>query len=77
MPAARNLDELKQRTLDQISALKHRGVKTSGRKISEYMSDRDLAGPPHRKIMKSTPSPGFLGEGGRGVRAGLRAAAAR
>ena len=55
MPAPRNLDELKQRTLHQIDALKAKGVKTSGRKINEYLSGRDLTGPSHRNIMKSTP----------------------
>ena len=77
MVAPRNIDELKERTLAQIFALKGKGVKVSGPKINEYLSDRDLTGPLHRKIMKSAPSPGFLGEEGRGVRAGLRAAAAR
>ena len=77
MAAPRNIDELKERTLAQIFALKGKGVKVSGAKINEYLSDGDLTGSSHRNIMKSTPSPGFLGGEGRGVRAGLRAAAAR
>ena len=51
MPAPRNIDELKDRTLEQIFALKGKGVKVSGPKINEYLSDRDLTGPSHRNIM--------------------------
>ena len=60
MAAPRNIDELKERTLEQIFALKRNGVKVSGRKINEYLSDRDLTGPSHRNIMKSTPSKSMI-----------------
>ena len=56
MPAPHNIDELKERTLEQIFALKRKGVKVSGPKINEYLSDRNLTGPSYRNIMKSTPS---------------------
>ena len=46
MPAPRNIEELKKRTLGQVAALKARNVKVSGTKNSEFMSSGNLTGPP-------------------------------
>ena len=36
MPAPRNLDELKQRTLDQISALKEQRITSTGVLVDDF-----------------------------------------
>ena len=67
MPAPRNIEELKKRTLDQVAALKAKNVKVSGRGIFEFMSSGNLTGPPHRDIAAKMPGPAeitrFKGKG--------------
>ena len=57
MPAPRNIEELKRRTLGQVAALKAKNVKVSGRGIFEFMSSGNLTGPPHRDIAAKMPGP--------------------
>ena len=56
MPVPLDLDELKKRTLKQIAALKEKKVKVSGEMISQYLSEKNLTGPPYRTIRSTLPS---------------------
>ena len=56
MPVPLNLDELKERTLEQIAALKEKKVKISGEMINQYLLEKNLTGPSHRNIRSMLPS---------------------
>ena len=73
MPAPRNIEELEERTLGQVAALKAKNVKVSGRGIFEFMSSGNLTGPPHRDIAAKMP----LTAGGSMIRPGRACWAAR